>query len=206
MTARVLLDRAITRFSVASRRRKGAFIVGYMRQRSLRSVLLVGSGGSWAEESHIVESAVVGAASSVVACDLHTHIDAPWLYVRGDALRLPFRRKAFDLVVSNAVIEHVGDEAAQRQFVAEHLRVGRHLVITTPNRWFPVESHTRTALLHWLPAWRSRRADYFTRLLSRRQFRRLLPRGVPIRGGLLGATLTASTRSDVILGETNAAC
>src|SRR3954469_22952217 len=103
MTGSVLLDRAITLFSVASRRRKGAYIADYMRQHHLGTVLLVGSGGSWAEQSHVVERAVALSASLVVACDLHTHIDAPWLYVRGDALQLPFRRKAFDLVVSNAV-------------------------------------------------------------------------------------------------------
>ena len=49
------------------------------------------------------------------------------------------------------MIEHVGGEEEQRRFVAEALRVGRRAFITTPNRWFPVEVHTRLPLVHWLP-------------------------------------------------------
>ena len=72
-------------------------------------------------------------------------------YVQGDALALPFEDGAFDVVFSNAVIEHVGGEDEQRRFVAEALRVGRRAFITTPNRWFPLEVHTRLPLVHWLP-------------------------------------------------------
>jgi SAM-dependent methyltransferase len=72
-------------------------------------------------------------------------------YVQGDALDLPFEDGSFDIVFSNAVIEHVGGEEEQRRFVAESLRVGRRAFITTPNRWFPIEVHTRLPLVHWLP-------------------------------------------------------
>ena len=72
-------------------------------------------------------------------------------YVQGDALQLPFDDGSFDVVFSNAVIEHVGGEDEQRRFVAEALRVGRRAFVTTPNRWFPVEVHTRLPLVHWLP-------------------------------------------------------
>jgi SAM-dependent methyltransferase len=72
-------------------------------------------------------------------------------YVQGDALELPFRDGAFDVVFSNAVIEHVGGPAAQRRFVEEALRVARRAFVTTPNRWFPIEVHTRLPLVHWLP-------------------------------------------------------
>ena len=79
-------------------------------------------------------------------------------YVQADALELPFDDGSFDVVFSNAVIEHVGGEAEQRRFVAEALRVGRRAFITTPNRWFPVEVHTRLPLVHWLPDAASHRA------------------------------------------------
>jgi SAM-dependent methyltransferase len=72
-------------------------------------------------------------------------------YVQGDALNLPFADGEFDLVFSNAVIEHVGGREQQRRFVEESLRVARRAFITTPNRWFPVEVHTRLPLVHWLP-------------------------------------------------------
>ena len=47
----------------------------------------------------------------------------------GDACALPFADQAFDVVFSNAVIEHVGDVERQRRFVAEALRVGRRVFI-----------------------------------------------------------------------------
>ena len=72
-------------------------------------------------------------------------------YVQGDACALPFEDGAFDIVFSNAVIEHVGGRERQRQFVSEALRVGRRVFITTPNRRFPIEVHTRLPLVHWLP-------------------------------------------------------
>ena len=72
-------------------------------------------------------------------------------YVRGDALDLPFEDGAFDVVFSNAVIEHVGGGRRRRRFVEETLRVARRAFVTTPNRWFPVEVHTRLPLVHWLP-------------------------------------------------------
>jgi SAM-dependent methyltransferase len=72
-------------------------------------------------------------------------------YVQGDALDLPFGDGTFDVVFSNAVIEHVGGRDAQRRFVEEALRVARRAFVTTPNRWFPVEVHTRLPLVHWLP-------------------------------------------------------
>ena len=72
-------------------------------------------------------------------------------YVQGDALDLPFADGEFDVVFSNAVIEHVGRRAQQRRFVEESLRVARRAFITTPNRWFPIEVHTRLPFVHWLP-------------------------------------------------------
>ena len=72
-------------------------------------------------------------------------------YVQGDACALPFADCEFDVVFSNAVIEHVGGRAQQLQLVSEAVRVGRHVFITTPNRRFPVEVHTRLPFVHWLP-------------------------------------------------------
>jgi SAM-dependent methyltransferase len=73
-------------------------------------------------------------------------------YVQGDACVLPFADGEFDVVFSNAVIEHVGGRERQRQLVSEALRVGRRAFITTPNRRFPVEVHTRLPFVHWLPS------------------------------------------------------
>jgi ubiquinone/menaquinone biosynthesis C-methylase UbiE len=75
---------------------------------------------------------------------------ASW-WVAADGRALPFRDGAFDVVFSNSVIEHVGDAASQRRFAREVARVGRAYWVQTPNRWFPVEQHLLTPVVHWLP-------------------------------------------------------
>jgi hypothetical protein len=73
------------------------------------------------------------------------------LWVAGDGRALPFRDGAFDVVFSNSAIEHVGGAESQQRFAREAARVGRRYWIQTPNRWFPVEQHLLTPLIHWLP-------------------------------------------------------
>ena len=73
-------------------------------------------------------------------------------FVRGDAREMPFEDCAFDFVFSSAVIEHVGSRECQTAFLKECMRVARkHVFITTPNRWYPLEMHSGLPLLHWLP-------------------------------------------------------
>ena len=68
-----------------------------------------------------------------------------------DACALPFADQQFDLVLSNSVIEHVGDAKRQQAFAAEMRRCGKALYMQTPNRWFVVEPHLIALGLHWLP-------------------------------------------------------
>jgi SAM-dependent methyltransferase len=70
-------------------------------------------------------------------------------FVEYDGRDFPFPDRAFKWVYSNAVIEHVGDRAAQAHFLREMLRVGEHVFFTTPNKFFPVETHTGVVFLHW---------------------------------------------------------
>lgn len=65
---------------------------------------------------------------------------------------LPFGDASFDVVTSNAVLEHVGSPAAQAALIAEMTRVGRSIFISVPHRMFPVEHHTAIPVLHWLDA------------------------------------------------------
>jgi SAM-dependent methyltransferase len=106
-------------------------------------------------------------------------------FVQADGRSLPFADDQFDVVHSNAVIEHVGGSLEQRQFAAELVRVARSGFVTTPNRSFPIEAHSRLPLLHWLPRpalLRAMRAlghdDWPVWLLSASGFRRLFPVGV----------------------------
>jgi len=68
--------------------------------------------------------------------------------VSGDGRTLPFSDHTFDISYSNAVIEHVGSHDNQRRFLSELYRVSGRGYLTTPNRHFPVELHTRIPLLH----------------------------------------------------------
>ena len=71
--------------------------------------------------------------------------------VQASGTDLPFEDGEFDVAFSNAVIEHVGGREEQRRFVAELCRVASRVFLSTPNRWFPVETHTLVPLVHWLP-------------------------------------------------------
>jgi len=81
-------------------------------------------------------------------------------FERVEGTRLPFADSAFDVVISNHVIEHVGLADEQKHHLAELRRVmaeGAVGYLAVPNRWMIVEPHYRVAFLSWLPRrWRSR--------------------------------------------------
>ena len=100
-------------------------------------------------------------------------------FVQADGCRLPFQDGAFDIVFSNAVIEHVKN---QEGFAREIRRTGRSYFVATPNRWFPLETHSKLPFVHYLPhniAWKIvaslSRYKAETWLLSPRKLRRLFP-------------------------------
>ncbi|MBN1254715.1 MAG: methyltransferase domain-containing protein [Deltaproteobacteria bacterium] len=68
-----------------------------------------------------------------------------------DGRALSFPDNAFNVVFSNAVVEHVGSRDNQRKFIHEIVRVSKRAFISTPNRWFPVDAHTLIPFAHWLP-------------------------------------------------------
>jgi SAM-dependent methyltransferase len=198
--------------SLRSRRRKLALFLELMRPSAGTTVLDVG-----------VDEVSLGDPGGHGGCTTHNVLeeDYPWPtrltalglhdgarfrerypgipYVQGDGCALPFPDDAFDIVHSNAVIEHVGGRDRQKTFVREALRVGRRVFVTTPNRWFPVEVHTRLPFVHWLPEPAAGRVYDLARmpwakenhLLDARDLRALFP--VPVRIDNLWMTLVAST-------------
>jgi len=68
-----------------------------------------------------------------------------------DGGKFPFGDKHFDICWSNAVLEHVGTKRQQLYFLQEIKRVAKSAFITTPNRYFPIEIHTRMPFIHLLP-------------------------------------------------------
>lgn len=77
---------------------------------------------------------------------------------------LPFADNAFDIVYSNAVLEHVGSQTQQGKFIAEICRVAPRRFLAVPNRGFPIESHTCLPLVHYLPK------SWFRRLLRKTRY------------------------------------
>ena len=59
--------------------------------------------------------------------------------------------RAFDVVFSNSVIEHVGTLDDQRNMAAEVQRVGKRFFLQTPNRYFPIEPHFLFPFWQFLP-------------------------------------------------------
>jgi SAM-dependent methyltransferase len=198
--------------SLRSRRRKLRLFLDEMRPTEETTVLDVGvdevgfgdAGGQSGCTTHNFFEELYPWPHRVTALGLHEgagfrarYPDVP--YVQGDACALPFPEGAFDVVFSNAVLEHVGDRDRQRDLVAEALRVGRRVFLTTPNRWFPVELHTRLPLVHLLPAGVAHRAYRLTgkewaseiHLLGPSELESLFP--VPVRVVNLGLTLVAIT-------------
>jgi hypothetical protein len=109
-------------------------------------------------------------------------------FVEADGRELPFPDSSFDVVHSNAVIEHVGPMAQQARFVRELVRVAPRGMVTTPNRLFPFDAHTRLPFLHWLPRRLMVRAfellgrpEQGIWLLTPRRFKILFPPGTTLR-------------------------
>lgn len=71
--------------------------------------------------------------------------------VVGDGCKMNFGDKSFNVVISTAVIEHVGDWQKQKKFANEIRRVGKKYFVTTPNKWFWIDPHYRLPFFHLLP-------------------------------------------------------
>ena len=185
--------RVVDAVSLRSRRRKVRLLLDELRPSAETTVLDVGvdevgfggPGGEAGCRTHNAFEELYPWPERITALGLHEGVGFreryPGIrYVQGDGCALPFADGEFDIVFSNAVVEHVGDRDRQRAMIAEAVRVGRRVFVTTPNRWFPVEVHTRLPLVHWLPD-----------ALSHRVYR-LLGKGFATENNLLSARELAS--------------
>ena len=67
---------------------------------------------------------------------------------------LPYPDSHFDVVISNHVIEHVGDEFSQLHHLSQIRRVLKPdgvAYFAVPNKWRLIEPHYRIPLLSWFP-------------------------------------------------------
>jgi len=94
-----------------------------------------------------------------------------YIYRQVEGVELPFPEASFDVVITNHVIEHVGDSSAQRSHLAEVRRVMKPDgvgYLAVPNRWMLTEPHYQLKFLSWWPhAWRTsylrlmRKGEYY---------------------------------------------
>lgn len=184
--------------SLRSRRKKYALFLKDCQPTPATTILDVGVGAladegergenfleAWYPHPERITALGIGDLSSVQRSNPKVTV------VTYDGGRFPFPDRAFDIVFSNAVLEHVGNATAQRAWVAECCRVGRTVFLTTPAREFPVDSHTLIPFAHYLPL-RARNAIYRAlgrrneaapgalTLLTRRALRRCFPAGVTV--------------------------
>jgi hypothetical protein len=186
-----LMRRAVVHYSVANRHRKGAMLSAWLDRHNCHSLIYVGALTS-AEpyaNANIVESHIAQDRTVVAGFNMYPG-SSPFPFLVADGRSMPFRDNSVDFALANAVIEHVGGEDEQRSLVAEHCRVARCWAVTTPNKWFPVESHTSAVFRHWSTSWRDSREE-FTRLLSLREFKQLMPEGTEMMGHWWSATFVA---------------
>jgi SAM-dependent methyltransferase len=124
----------------------------------------VGSGAMTAEFARAV--GLAGRVDGVDVDDVRLDRDG-YVFTRYDGSRLPFEDARFDIVVSNHVLEHVGDATAQLRHLAELRRVVAPdgvVYVALPNRLQLVENHYRLVGLSWLSP---HLADRYMRLAGR---------------------------------------
>jgi hypothetical protein len=86
-------------------------------------------------------------------------------FIKCDIKKNNLRDSSFDIVHSNATIEHIGSYKNQLLFIKECVRISKKFIfIQTPNRFFPIDFHTLLPFVHWLPKYIHRKFLKLTNL------------------------------------------
>jgi SAM-dependent methyltransferase len=73
--------------------------------------------------------------------EAHARTATSATFACGSSEALPFAGDTFDGILLNEVLEHVPNEANTLREIHRVLRPCGHLVVMSPNRWFPFEGH-----------------------------------------------------------------
>lgn len=141
---------------------KIARLIGAAPGQPVRKLLEVGTGAGGIAHYFGKTGAMGWDVEAVDVEDVRLATDG-YRFSRVDSVDLPFADDSFDVVLSNHVIEHVGDARQQAMHLDELRRVLRPDGIgylAVPCRWMLVEPHFRLPLLSWLP---QRTADAYVR-------------------------------------------
>ncbi len=80
---------------------------------------------------------------------------------------LPFDDDSFDIIISNHVLEHVGNYKTQKTHLFEMKRTLRdhgYIYLAFPNRYSIIEPHYRLPFLSWLP---NKMASLYLRIVNK---------------------------------------
>lgn len=141
---------------LASRRHKALKIerlLGLLPEGRRRRFLEIGCGSGGISHYFATHPLLALEVDAVDVTDSRGVTDG-YHFQRVSDTRLPFDEATFDVVLTNHVIEHVGEKSDQRHHLAEVHRVlrdGGACYLAVPNRWMLVEPHYRLVFLSWLP-------------------------------------------------------
>lgn len=142
-----------------------------------------------------------GGSMDVYAVDVQDSLTVTggFQFVQVRGTELPFPDGFFDVVITNHVIEHVGDRDAQLNHLCEISRVlSDHGLVyfAVPNRWSLYEAHFRLPGLSWLP---KRLADLYVRIARRGTHYDCTPLGMLGLRRLIADTRTLRGRDVTLL-------
>lgn len=133
-------------------------LMGLAQRPQPMQMLEVGTGSGGIAHYFGTHTSLRCEVTAVDVCDNRRAHDG-YVYHVVEGVILPFDDASFDVVLSNHVIEHVGNTTAQCRHLAELRRVlrpGGVGYLAVPNRWMLIEPHYRLAFLSWWPhAWRT---------------------------------------------------
>lgn len=120
-----------------------------------------------------------------------------------------------DLVISNATIEHVGNLDKQTKMIKNIMMLSKkYFIVTTPNRYHPIDFHTKLPFLHWLPKDIHRkilklfRLDFFSNednlnLLCKNELELVLKKSGVNNFKILNIFLLGFKSNLIVIGKTN---
>ena len=204
-----MIRQAHASLDVSSRRKKAEKIARLLKldkySEPLR-LLEIGCGSGVIAHFFAMHPNIRCQVSAVDVLDQRVEIDGyQFQLVQGS--QLPFDDGSFDVVISNHVIEHVGDDSEQLTHLSEIRRVMKQdgsAYLAVPNRWMLTEPHYQLPFLSWLPA--NLRSHYLRisgkglhydcRPLSARAFEQLA-----FMAGVSATSLVLPALSDVLNNE-----
>lgn len=149
----MITDNLAYRFSARNRRRKLQLFMTTMRPMPSDTIVDVGvnateysASDNYLEKHYPYPQKITAVALENAAGFSSRYPKIP--FIRANGCNLPFKTNQFAIGYSNAVLEHVGSPDDQCAFIKELYRVSRRGYLAIPNKYFPVEVHTRIPLLH----------------------------------------------------------